>query len=276
MGDKEADYWKSNAKFWCKFCKIYITDNKVTRKTHDSGTKHKENVERFLREQNQRSRDKIADDAKLKKEMDAIEKAAQLQYQKDVEAGLIAPSPGGFPPATSASATTAAPSADTAEPSSATKKKTALPASPSAPEETDSSKRTKAAESKDHSAPPPPVEERDETIGQAGQWQTVERRTGSNKRARGKEGDQESDKKEHRSGPRLSSSVQGADLDDEEEDPEDLKGFRVVEKVWPGEKAAFDEQEEAGAGEEEASSGGSMFKKRKGNAGKARNIRKKT
>ncbi|KAG0256304.1 hypothetical protein DFQ27_005781 [Actinomortierella ambigua] len=286
----EADYWKSNAKFWCKFCKIYITDNKVTRKTHDSGTKHKENVERFLRDQNQRSRDKIADDAKLKKEMDAIEKAAQLQYQKDVEAGLIAPPPGGFPPATSSS-TTAAIGAATSTSSTSTptssssaaaaasadkdKSTSSSTSSPTASTKTDGSKTSSTAPvTKDES--PSRVEKRDETIGQPGQWQTIERRvSGSSKRSRENDGDQEGKKDEQRRGPRLSSSVQGADLDDEEVDPEDLRGFKVVEKTWPGEKPAFDEQqEEGGKGEEETA--GSMFKKRKGNVSKTRNIRKKT
>ncbi|KAG0223722.1 hypothetical protein BGW42_005707 [Actinomortierella wolfii] len=265
-----ADYWKSNAKYWCKFCKIYITDNKVTRKTHDAGTKHKENVERFLRDQDQRSRDKLAEEAKLKKEMEAIEKAAQLQYQRDVEAGLIAPPPGGFPPATRTSASTAVPPASAAKESS-TSSSTSTP-TPTSPK-TASTSDKKALASKDQpSSPKQAVEVRDETIGQPGQWQTVE--TPSNKRTRAKAEEQDdatATKNQGREGPRLSSSIQGADLDDEEGDPEDLREFKIVERTWPNEKPSMENEDE-----EEGGGGGSMFKKRKGNAGKTRNIRKKT
>lgn len=68
-----SEYWKSQAKFWCKFCKIYVTDNKISRQNHDNGKKHKDNVSMYLRDVDRRSK---ADEKKteaMKREMAKIE-----------------------------------------------------------------------------------------------------------------------------------------------------------------------------------------------------------
>ncbi|CAJ0762325.1 17750_t:CDS:2, partial [Entrophospora sp. SA101] len=44
-----SEYWISQKKHWCQYCKIYITDNKPSRNMHENGKKHKDNVEKFLR-----------------------------------------------------------------------------------------------------------------------------------------------------------------------------------------------------------------------------------
>lgn len=41
---------KDNSKFWCKFCRIFIYDNKISRANHDKQAAHKSNVERFIRD----------------------------------------------------------------------------------------------------------------------------------------------------------------------------------------------------------------------------------
>ena len=41
---------KDNSKFWCKFCRVFVYDNKVSRANHDKHPGHKTNVERFIRE----------------------------------------------------------------------------------------------------------------------------------------------------------------------------------------------------------------------------------
>ncbi|KAF9110392.1 hypothetical protein BGX27_006422 [Mortierella sp. AM989] len=223
--EKVAEYWKSNAKFWCRFCKIYITDNKSTRNIHDSGTKHKENVERFLREQNQRGRDKEAETAKMNKQMEAIEKAAMRQYQLDVEAGLVSPS------GTSSASTkgTKTPPAKVTPEQKPT---------PSASLLSSSSAGTKGAATGSNTEPvvapvakaevaipSTPTNAKDETVGQPGEWQTVEvpaprlAQEDKGKNADGKEGG--------------NHYVPGADDDDGEADPEDLHGFRIMEKTYP-------------------------------------------
>jgi WW domain-binding protein 4 len=43
-----ADYWKSNAKKYCEFCKVWIADNKASVNIHESGRKHKDAVKAKL------------------------------------------------------------------------------------------------------------------------------------------------------------------------------------------------------------------------------------
>lgn len=41
-GDAVPSYRRTNAKVWCKYCKVYIYDNKICRLNHDNGPQHKE------------------------------------------------------------------------------------------------------------------------------------------------------------------------------------------------------------------------------------------
>ncbi|TNY20143.1 hypothetical protein DMC30DRAFT_398574 [Rhodotorula diobovata] len=45
-----ADYWVSRDKYFCKYCKIYIADDKPSRIHHETGLRHKGNYERYIRE----------------------------------------------------------------------------------------------------------------------------------------------------------------------------------------------------------------------------------
>ncbi|KAF9210173.1 WW domain binding protein 4 [Podila verticillata] len=255
-----SEYWKSNAKHFCRFCKIYITDNKASRNIHDNGSKHKENVERFLREQNQRSRDKEYNTAKMDKQMEAIERAAMEQYQRDVEAGLEAGSAPPPPKQSTSSSSSSAPSVpppQTHAPSTATMDLT------SQKEASDPSDTTKDTDPEPPTAPAPqPV---DETVGQPGEWQTVEVRSTASGRSSGS-----GDSGQKKQGDGTSHYVAGAeDDDDNEHDPEDLRGFKVVEKTYPTENQGESDNEG------KVDDGAPMFKKRKAGASKPRNIRRK-
>ncbi|KAF9144150.1 hypothetical protein BG015_000194 [Linnemannia schmuckeri] len=270
----KSEYWKSNAKFFCRFCKIYITDNKSTRNIHDQGTKHKENVERFLREQNQRGRDREAESARMDKQMDAIEKAAMRQYQLDVEAGLVQPSASMKAAQSEAISSTAKPSAKDSEPTSTGLLKvssTSAPASESTLTETvtveKSEGKTDAGSNTEPVVAPTLVKvKKDETIGQPGEWETVEAPAPKASLSQGRK-----DKKDGSNGG-SSTSTSAINRDDDEDvegNPEDLRRFKVVEKTYPGDNDDL-------VGEEDGAGGGSVvFKKRKGGVGKPRNIRRK-
>ncbi|KAG9292052.1 hypothetical protein G9A89_017952 [Geosiphon pyriformis] len=79
-----SDYWVSQAKHWCRYCRIYIADNKPSRLMHENGKKHRENVERFLRDVHRREEENKKDDDKMKRELERINRAAMKQYKKDV------------------------------------------------------------------------------------------------------------------------------------------------------------------------------------------------
>ncbi|KAF9434000.1 hypothetical protein BGZ76_008716 [Entomortierella beljakovae] len=253
-----AEYWKSNAKFWCRFCKIYITDNKSTRNIHDSGIKHKENVERFLREQNQRSRDKEFETARLNKEMEAIERAAMKGFQKDIEDGLAQPS-ASYKKSTPASIPSysvpgiPASELSSSEPSSDTKPESA-------------GKDSGESEGKAETTETTGKIERSENVGQPGEWETViapvPRVVSRLERGKGRnESDDTNENGKH--------YIVGADDEDDAADPEDLREFKIVEKTYPVETEIPGKDGKADDGEPV------VFKKRKTDAGKSRNIRRK-
>ena len=49
---KMSEYWKSNAKKYCDYCKVWISDNKASINIHESGKNHKDNVKAKLEDVN--------------------------------------------------------------------------------------------------------------------------------------------------------------------------------------------------------------------------------
>ncbi|KAG0638274.1 hypothetical protein HOY80DRAFT_968480 [Tuber brumale] len=45
-----SEYWKSTPRYYCKHCKMYVTDTPLSRKNHDASPKHQGNLKRFLRD----------------------------------------------------------------------------------------------------------------------------------------------------------------------------------------------------------------------------------
>jgi WW domain-binding protein 4 len=44
-----SEYWVSNKKYYCTYCKIYIADDAPSRQQHENGLRHQGNKERFVR-----------------------------------------------------------------------------------------------------------------------------------------------------------------------------------------------------------------------------------
>ncbi|XP_011499978.1 PREDICTED: WW domain-binding protein 4 [Ceratosolen solmsi marchali] len=80
-----ADYWKSQARKYCDFCKCWIADNKPSIEYHENGKKHKENVSKRLREIHKNSSKQAKQQLKFENEMEKMEKAAMAAYLKDIE-----------------------------------------------------------------------------------------------------------------------------------------------------------------------------------------------
>ncbi|CAN1307335.1 Zinc finger protein ZOP1 [Linum perenne] len=80
-----TEYWVSQGKKWCDFCKIFIANNPSSIRNHDLGQKHKDNVAQRLATMRQ---DKVAKDKAEKaaaSALEQIEAKAKRSYQKDVE-----------------------------------------------------------------------------------------------------------------------------------------------------------------------------------------------
>ncbi|XP_034353255.1 WW domain-binding protein 4 [Arvicanthis niloticus] len=80
-----ADYWKSQPKKFCDYCKCWIADNRPSVEFHERGKNHKENVARRISEIKQKSLDKAKEEEKASKEFAAMEAAALKAYQEDLK-----------------------------------------------------------------------------------------------------------------------------------------------------------------------------------------------
>lgn len=80
-----ADYWKSQSRKFCDFCKCWIADNKPSIDFHEGGKKHKENVSKRLKEIHKNSAKQAKQNKKFEDDLRKMENAAMAAYLKDVE-----------------------------------------------------------------------------------------------------------------------------------------------------------------------------------------------
>ncbi|XP_017893632.1 WW domain-binding protein 4 isoform X2 [Ceratina calcarata] len=80
-----ADYWKSQGRKFCDFCKCWIADNKPSINFHEGGKKHKENVSKRLKEIHKTSAKQAKQSRKMEEDIKKMENAAMAAYLKDVE-----------------------------------------------------------------------------------------------------------------------------------------------------------------------------------------------
>ncbi|XP_037914117.1 WW domain-binding protein 4 [Hermetia illucens] len=79
-----ADYWKSNDRKYCDFCKCWITDNKPSIAFHENGRRHKANVAKRISEISRNSAKSEKEQQKMDQELRKMEDAAMRSYAKDV------------------------------------------------------------------------------------------------------------------------------------------------------------------------------------------------
>lgn len=81
----KTDYWKSQDRKFCDFCKCWITDNKPSVQFHENGKRHKENVAKKISELTKKSAKAQKESKKVDEEMKKMEEAALKAYMKDIE-----------------------------------------------------------------------------------------------------------------------------------------------------------------------------------------------
>ncbi|XP_075999890.1 WW domain-binding protein 4 [Genypterus blacodes] len=91
-----ADYWKSQPRKFCQYCKCWIADNKPSIEFHERGKNHKENVAAKISEIKKKSIEKVKQEERMSKEFAAMEEAAMKAYEEDLkrmatESGFQAP-----------------------------------------------------------------------------------------------------------------------------------------------------------------------------------------
>ncbi|XP_068165388.1 WW domain-binding protein 4 [Antennarius striatus] len=94
-----ADYWKSQPRKFCQYCKCWIADNKPSIEFHERGKNHKENVAAKISEIKKKSVDKAKQEERMSKDFAAMEEAAMKAYEEDLKrmereaAGIESPAP---------------------------------------------------------------------------------------------------------------------------------------------------------------------------------------
>ncbi|KAL8597043.1 hypothetical protein ACOMHN_055636 [Nucella lapillus] len=79
-----ADYWKSQPRKFCDFCKCWIADNKPSVEFHERGKRHKENVQKKIDELRKRSGEKAKEQDEMNEYFAEMEKNALEALKKDL------------------------------------------------------------------------------------------------------------------------------------------------------------------------------------------------
>jgi len=79
-----SEYWKSQPRKFCDFCKCWITDNKPSVEFHEKGKKHQENVQTRISEIRRKGQKDYQAKQDLDDQMKKIEQAALKAYEKDL------------------------------------------------------------------------------------------------------------------------------------------------------------------------------------------------
>lgn len=79
-----TDYWKSNEKKYCDFCKCWISDNKASIAFHESGKRHKACVAKRITDISRSSEKSERERQKMDMEIRKMEDAALRSYARDI------------------------------------------------------------------------------------------------------------------------------------------------------------------------------------------------
>jgi len=80
-----SEYWKSNPRKFCDFCKCWIADNKPSVDFHERGKRHNENVQKRLEEIGKKGKEDYENKLKENDYMREMEEAALKAYKKDIQ-----------------------------------------------------------------------------------------------------------------------------------------------------------------------------------------------
>ena len=79
-----SEFWKSNPRKFCDFCKCWLADNKISISIHENGKGHKEMVQKKISSSHKASVKKEKEEVQAKKLFQQMEKNANKAYEKDL------------------------------------------------------------------------------------------------------------------------------------------------------------------------------------------------
>ncbi|XP_059050058.1 WW domain-binding protein 4 [Achroia grisella] len=80
-----TEYWKSQARKYCEFCKCWYADNKVSISFHENGKRHKESIQKHISQLSKKSAKEFKQKEKMDDDIKKMESAAMAAYLKDVQ-----------------------------------------------------------------------------------------------------------------------------------------------------------------------------------------------
>lgn len=83
---KMTEFWVSQGNKWCDFCKIFISNNSTSIRTHELGTRHKDNVTKKLAGIRKDNAVKEREKLLALKDLEKIETQAKKSYERDLAA----------------------------------------------------------------------------------------------------------------------------------------------------------------------------------------------
>uniref|UniRef100_A0A182P7N5 WW domain-binding protein 4 n=1 Tax=Anopheles epiroticus TaxID=199890 RepID=A0A182P7N5_9DIPT len=82
-----ADYWKSNDRKYCDFCKCWIADNKSSVQFHENGKRHQMNVQKRISDISRNSYKAQQEQNKINADLKKMNDAAMKAYMQDISVG---------------------------------------------------------------------------------------------------------------------------------------------------------------------------------------------
>uniref|UniRef100_A0A336LS45 Calmodulin-lysine N-methyltransferase n=1 Tax=Culicoides sonorensis TaxID=179676 RepID=A0A336LS45_CULSO len=82
-----TEYWKSNDRAFCEFCKCWYADNKASKEFHENGKKHKINVQKRISEISRKSYKDAQNERKMEENIRKMNENAMKAYAGDLAAG---------------------------------------------------------------------------------------------------------------------------------------------------------------------------------------------
>nr|XP_018684889.1 PREDICTED: zinc finger protein ZOP1-like isoform X2 [Musa acuminata subsp. malaccensis] len=79
-----TEYWVSQGKKWCDFCKTYIANNPLSIRTHELGQRHKDNVAKRLATMRKESSAREKEQKEAARALKEIVAKAKKSYQNDL------------------------------------------------------------------------------------------------------------------------------------------------------------------------------------------------
>ena len=84
-----TEFWKSNAKHYCKLCKVWMQGDKFTIRHHEQGKRHQEVVLTLKKEKQEAKRGAAINERELHKQLQEIERLANAAVDKDIASGAV-------------------------------------------------------------------------------------------------------------------------------------------------------------------------------------------